>query len=252
MSEKRKLRLDLMVAERGLAESQSKAAALILAGTIAVEGRIVTKPGYPVAPEAAIALRENPLPYVSRGGLKLAPALEQLAIEVKGKVALDIGAATGGFTDCLLTRGAKKVYAVDVGKGLLHWKLRHDPRIVVLEKINARYLDSALIPEPIDLAAVDVSFISLDKILPPLTRLIKPGGLILALVKPQFEVGKGEVGKGGVVRDPAKQKQAVDRIADFARSLGLKEKGRAPSRIKGPKGNQEHFLFLQVSARKTK
>jgi len=244
MSGKRKARLDVLVAERGLAENLTRAAALILAGSITVNGRPAAKPGRAYAADAVIALRENPLPYVSRGGIKLAGALDHFSLQVKGKLALDVGASTGGFTDCLLQRGAAKVYAVDVGKGLLHWKLRQDPRVKVLEEVNARYLDPALIPEPADLATLDVSFISLDKILPPVSRLLQPGGFVLALVKPQFEVGKGEVGKGGVVRDPGKQQAAVDRIAEFARSLGLEEKGRAPAAIKGPKGNQEYFLYL--------
>jgi 23S rRNA (cytidine1920-2'-O)/16S rRNA (cytidine1409-2'-O)-methyltransferase len=245
MSGKPKARLDVLVAERGLAESQTRAAALILAGSILVNGQAASKPGQAVAAEARLELRAT-LPYVSRGGIKLAGALDHFALQVRGRTALDVGASTGGFTDCLLQRGAAKVYAVDVGKGLLHWKLRQDPRVKVLEEINARYLDSALVPEPVDLATVDVSFISLDKILPPVSRLLQPRGFILALVKPQFEVGKGEVGKGGVVRDAEKQKQAVERIAEFARSLGLEAQGLAPAQIKGPKGNQEYFLYLRA------
>ena len=247
MSGKRKARLDVLLTERGLAENRIRAAALVLAGSITVNGQVAAKPGQACAEDAVIELREK-LPYVSRGGIKLAGALNHFRLQVEGQVALDVGASTGGFTDCLLQAGAKLVYAVDVGKGLLHWKLRQAPRVKVLEEINARYLDVALIPEPLDLETIDVSFISLDKILPPVSRLLKPSGFILALVKPQFEVGKGEVGKGGVVRDPEKQRAAVDRIADFARSLGLEEKGRAPAAIKGPKGNQEFFLYLRFAA----
>jgi len=248
----RKERLDILVAERGLAETRNRAAAMILAGGVTVAGRVVTKPGTRVALDAVISLREDTLPFVSRGGIKLAGALDHFGIEVKAKLALDLGASTGGFTDCLLQRGAAKVYAVDVGKGLLHWKLRNDPRVQVREEINARYLDASLVPEPVDLVTVDVSFISLDKILPALLPLLKAGGVVLALVKPQFEVGKGEVGKGGVVRDPAQQQATVDRISKFARSLGLEEQGRVPSSLKGPKGNQEYFLCLQAGTKEKK
>jgi 23S rRNA (cytidine1920-2'-O)/16S rRNA (cytidine1409-2'-O)-methyltransferase len=239
-----KIRLDLLLAERGLAPTRERARAIILAGQVLVNGTPVAKVGALVAAEADITLKAPDHPYVSRGGLKLAAALEHFQIEVTGLIALDVGASTGGFTDCLLQHGAARVYDVDVGYGQLAWRLRQDPRVIILERTNIRYLPREAIPEDIDLAVVDVSFISLKLVLPQVSLFLRPGGAILALVKPQFEVGKGQVGKGGVVRDPQLQLEAVAEIQGFAQSLGLTAVGVIPSPILGPKGNQEYLLYL--------
>jgi 23S rRNA (cytidine1920-2'-O)/16S rRNA (cytidine1409-2'-O)-methyltransferase len=228
---------------RGLARSRAQAQALILAGRVQVEGCAAAKAGTLVPQEARVSLKELS-PFVSRGGEKLAGALDHFDISPAGKVALDTGASTGGFTQCLLSRGAKKVYAVDVGYGQLDATLRHDPRVVVLERTNIRHLPQAAIPEPIELATLDLSFISLTLVLPKILEFLSPGGEILALVKPQFEVGQGQVGRGGVVRDPGLQQAAVQRVAAAAASLGLQVSPAFPSPLKGPKGNQEYFLYL--------
>ncbi|MDP2044865.1 MAG: TlyA family RNA methyltransferase, partial [Deltaproteobacteria bacterium] len=240
---KPKTRLDLLLVERGLAKSRAQAQAVILAGRVAVEGVSLPKAGALVPEAARVAVRESP-PFVSRGGEKLAGALDYFAVSPAGKVALDTGASTGGFTHVLLTRGASRVYAVDVGYGQLDLSLRNDPRVVVLERVNIRYLPAATIPEPIDLATLDLSFISLTLVLPKILELLRPGGEIVALVKPQFEVGKGQVGKGGVVRDPQLQEAAVQKVAAAALALGLKVSPAFPSPLKGPKGNQEYFLYV--------
>ena len=198
-----KIRLDCLLVERGLAESREQAQALILAGAVLVGDRPADKAGSPVPADAEIRIRGEENPYVSRGGLKLRGALDTFGISVRGLVALDVGASTGGFTDCLLQAGAAKVYAVDVGYGQLAWKLREDPRVVCIERTNIRHYDGGGITDGIDIAVIDASFISLRLVIPPVLRLIKDGAIVLALVKPQFEVGKGEVGKRGVVRDPA-------------------------------------------------
>jgi 23S rRNA (cytidine1920-2'-O)/16S rRNA (cytidine1409-2'-O)-methyltransferase len=241
-----KIRLDVLLVERGLVMARERARSLILAGQVVVNGVLVTKVGALVPREAAISLKSPDQPYVSRGGIKLAAALEAFNIEVTGQVALDIGASTGGFTDCLLQHGADRVYSVDVGYGQLAWRLRQDPRVIVLERTNFRYLAREAIPEEVDLAVVDVSFISLKLIIPKIVPFLKSGGIILALVKPQFEVGKGQVGKGGVVRDPELQLRTVDEIKNFSQSLGLAVQGVLPSPILGPKGNQEYLLYLQL------
>jgi 23S rRNA (cytidine1920-2'-O)/16S rRNA (cytidine1409-2'-O)-methyltransferase len=235
--------LDQYLVLHNLAGSRAQAQALILAGRVLVDGVVVTKAGALVPPEAAITLKEA-APFVSRGGEKLAPALDHFGVEVQGAICLDAGAATGGFTDVLLQRGAARVYAVDVGWGQLDPRLRHDPRVVVRERTNLRHLTPAEVPEPLDLITLDLSFISLTLVLPVVVRFLKPGGVILALVKPQFEVGKGQVGKGGVVRDPALQRQAVEKVAACARELGLEVRPAFPAPLKGPKGNQEYFLHL--------
>lgn len=219
---------------------------MILAGQVVVNGALVTKVGALVPREAAISLKSPDQPYVSRGGIKLAAALEAFNIEVTGRSALDIGASTGGFTDCLLQHGAARVYSVDVGYGQLAWRLRQDPRVIVLERTNFRYLAREAIPEEVDLAVVDVAFISLKLIIPKVVPFLKSGGIILALVKPQFEVGKGQVGKGGVVRDPELQLRTVDEIKIFSQGLGLAVQGVLPSPILGPKGNQEYLLYLHL------
>ena len=238
-----KERLDKLVMERGLAPSRERAKALIMAGQVVVDDHLADKAGLMVPTEAQIRLKGEPLPYVSRGGLKLAEGLERFGIDVAGLCAVDVGASTGGFTDCLLQRGARKVFAVDVGYGQLAWKLREDPRVVNLEKTNIRYLEA--LPEPPDLAVIDASFISLDKVLPPTLRLIKEEGTVVALIKPQFEVGRGQVGKGGVVRDEKKHREVVEGIADLAQGLGLSVLGVCDSPILGPKGNKEFLIHLK-------
>ncbi|MEW6658731.1 MAG: TlyA family RNA methyltransferase [Thermodesulfobacteriota bacterium] len=239
-----KERLDTLLVDRGLAETRSKAQALILAGRVEVAGRVETKAGTLVPGDAEIILKPAPHQFVSRGGEKLAGALAHFQVNPRGKLALDVGASTGGFTHCLLIQGAAKVYAVDVGYGQLDASLRQDPRVVVLERRNIRHLPPEDVPEPVDLITLDLSFISLTLVLPKVLEFLRPGGEILALVKPQFEVGKGQVGKGGVVRDFKLQQDAVEKVARAARSLGLKVNPAYPSALKGPKGNQEYFLYL--------
>lgn len=241
-----KERLDLLLLARDLADTRTKAQALIMAGRVRVNGRTVTKAGTLVPTDATVEVLAPASPYVSRGGDKLAAALDHFGLDPAGRVCLDAGASTGGFTHVLLLRGAAKVYAVDVGYGQLDQSLRRDPRVAVLERTNIRLLPRKALPEPVDLATLDLSFISLTLVLPKIVAFIKPGGGILALVKPQFEVGKNRVGKGGVVRDPALQRQAVDKVAQAARGLGLRVSGGFPSPLKGPKGNQEYFLYVRV------
>lgn len=219
-----------------------------MAGQVFVEGQRVDKAGALVPEEARVEVRGPVCPYVSRGGLKLEAAIKAFGISVAGKRALDVGASTGGFTDCLLKRGAARVYAVDVGYGQLHWRLRQDPRVVVLERTNARYLRLKDLGELVDLAVIDVSFISLTKIIPAVKKLVVPGGDIIALIKPQFEVGRGEVGRGGVVKDPQKHRKVISRLRDFFATEGLKDKGLIPSPILGPKGNREFLIWLKVPA----
>jgi 23S rRNA (cytidine1920-2'-O)/16S rRNA (cytidine1409-2'-O)-methyltransferase len=240
---KPKTRLDQLLVARGLAQSRAQAQALILAGRVVVEGLARPKAGALVADAARLTVKETS-PFVSRGGEKLAGALDHFAVTPAGKVALDTGASTGGFTHVLLTRGARRVYAVDVGYGQLDARLRDDPRVVVLERHNIRFLPRETIPEPVDLATLDLSFISLTLVLAKIVEFLAPGGEIVALVKPQFEVGKGQVGKGGVVRDPHLQQAAVQRVAAAAAALGLQVSPAFPSPLKGPKGNQEYFLYL--------
>jgi 23S rRNA (cytidine1920-2'-O)/16S rRNA (cytidine1409-2'-O)-methyltransferase len=235
-------RLDKLVVEHGLAPSRERARALILAGKVEVDGKVVDKAGALV--EGAITLLEADHPYVSRGALKLVKALDHFGVDPEGKVALDAGASTGGFTDVLLRRGARKVFAVDVGYGQLAWGLRQDPRVVVLERENIRYLDPAKIDETPDLAVCDVSFISLTLILGKLAEILGKGKPIVALVKPQFEVGKGEVGKGGVVREPEKRAGAIAKVQAFAREAGMTASEAVESPILGPAGNVEYLLLL--------
>lgn len=240
-----KKRLDLLLVERELVESRERARQLIRAGHVLVDEVVLDKPGVKVREEAQVRLRQT-LPYVSRGGLKLEAALERFALSVEGKVALDVGASTGGFTDCLLQRGAARVYAVDVGYGQLAWKLRQDGRVVVMERTNIRHLTA--LPEPVDLAVVDVSFISLRLVLPVVKKLLKPVGEIVCLIKPQFEAGPEQVGKGGVVRDPAVHKVVLERIVHFAREQGLSVRGLIPSPLRGPAGNVEFFAHLTLES----
>ncbi len=239
----KKLRLDLLLAERGLAESREKAQAIIFAGQVLVNGQKQDKAGAIVPEDAEIRILGETLRYVGRGGLKLEAALKEFAVLVLGKTALDVGASTGGFTDCLLQHGAQKVYAVDVGYGQLAWKLRQDPRVVVIERVNIRDLSSSLVPEPVDLAVIDVSFISLEKVIPPVLNFLKPAAEIVALIKPQFEVGREQVGKGGIVRDEAARTTAVKKVEDFIRGLGFEVKGIIPSPITGQDGNVEFLIY---------
>ncbi len=235
----------------GLADSRAKAQALILAGRVRVDDLPVTKAGTLVPEAAAVEVLAPASPYVSRGGEKLAGALDHFGVDPQGLVCLDAGASTGGFSQVLLLRGATKVFAVDVGYGQLDPVVRNDPRVVVLERVNIRLLPREAIPEPVNLVTLDLSFISLTLVLPKIAAFLKPGGEILALVKPQFEVGKGRVGKGGVVRDPALQQEAVDQVAQAARGLGLEVSEGFPAPLKGPKGNQEWFLHLKMPPNST-
>ncbi len=244
MSRKVKARLDQLLVEKGMAESREKARALIMAGLVRVDGRVEDKPGKHLPLGVSIELKATPR-YVSRGGTKLEAALKHFQLDVRGLTLLDIGASTGGFTDCLLKHGAQKVIAIDVGYGQLHWRLRQDPRVVVLERVNARHLEPEQIDCEVHGAVVDVSFISLKLILPPLSRILSANTFLVALVKPQFEVGKGQVGKGGVVRDPGARERVVSDIAAFSRALGWKVMGHIESPIPGPKGNQEYFMYLR-------
>jgi 23S rRNA (cytidine1920-2'-O)/16S rRNA (cytidine1409-2'-O)-methyltransferase len=239
-----KIRLDQLLVQRGLAASREKAQRLILAGAVRVNGEVAGKPGHtiPDEPELIVAV-EAPERFVSRGGLKLEKAFETFALDVSGRLCLDVGASTGGFTDCLLQHGAARVYAVDVGRGQLDWRLRSDPRVVVREGINARYLKPGDLPGPVSFAVADVSFISLTKILPAVTPLMEPGDLV-TLIKPQFEAGAKQVGKGGVVRDPAVRERVVAEIRAFGEGLpGLVWQACCESPIKGPAGNVEFLAW---------
>jgi 23S rRNA (cytidine1920-2'-O)/16S rRNA (cytidine1409-2'-O)-methyltransferase len=236
-------RIDQLLVERGLSESRQKAQALILAGSVLVDGRRVDKAGQTVSAEAKIELLDSPR-YVGRGGLKLEAALAHWSIAVGGKTCLDVGSSTGGFTDCLLQHGAAKVYAVDVGTGQLDWKLRNDPRVVVREKVNARYLSRQEVPEPVALAVCDVSFISITMILPALTALLSGDAEMVILVKPQFELERHQVGKGGIIRDPELHAAASQRVAAAVESLGFGTE-IIPSPILGAEGNREFLLYAR-------
>jgi len=240
-----KIRLDALLVERGLAESREKAQRLVGAGQVRVRGAVASKPGQQVPADSAIEV-DAPPRFVSRGGEKLDHALNFFGLSPAGRVCLDVGASTGGFTDCLLQHGAARVFAVDVGRGQLHWRLRNDPRVVVLEKVNARYLSAEQIPEPVDFITVDVSFISLTKVLPAAIQLSRAGAAAVTLIKPQFEAGRDQVGRGGVVRDPAVRAGVVAAIREFGeRSLKMKWAGVCESPLRGPAGNIE-FLAAWV------
>ena len=239
-------RLDLLLVARGLAPTREKAQGLILAGLVEVDGRRSDKAGTPVADDADVRVGGPEHPYVSRGGVKLAAALDAFSIDPRGLVCADIGASTGGFTDCLLQRGAQRVYAVDVGYGQLDAGLRGDPRVVVLEKVNARELSRSHLPEPVALAAVDLSFISVRKVLPALLPRLAPGAIVVVLVKPQFEAGRSDVGKGGIVRDPSIRERVVREIGEFAAGIGLTAVGVVPSPIRGARGNQEYLAAYRA------
>jgi 23S rRNA (cytidine1920-2'-O)/16S rRNA (cytidine1409-2'-O)-methyltransferase len=239
-----KRRADQLLVERGLAESRAKAQALILAGVVSADGRRVDKPGTTLPEEIALAVAGRDHPWVSRGGIKLAAALEHFAIDVRGCTALDIGASTGGFTDVLLTRGARRVYAVDVGRGQLDWRLRQDARVTVLEGLNARYLSGADVAELVDLVTCDASFIGLRTVLPAPLALAAERAVLIALIKPQFEAGPRQVGKGGVVRDPAVHAAVCVRISAWVAALpGWRVLGIIESPIQGPAGNREFLLY---------
>jgi len=242
MTEKpRKLRIDQLLVDRGLAESRERAKALLIAGSITVNGQRIDKPGQNVAADARVEVAGK-LRYVSRGGLKLERALDHFGVDVAGKTCVDVGSSTGGFTDCLLQRGAARVYAVDVGHGQLDWKLRNDPRVILREGVNARYLKPEDIGEPASLAVCDVSFISVTLILPVLTPMLTPDGAMIVLIKPQFEVGRDQVGKGGIVRDPALHALACARVRSSVEALGFRAEV-IESPILGAEGNREFLLY---------
>ncbi|RLB77785.1 MAG: TlyA family rRNA (cytidine-2'-O)-methyltransferase [Deltaproteobacteria bacterium] len=240
-----KERLDKLLVQRGLVPSRERARALILAGKVIVDDHRVDKAGVQVHVDSDLRLKGEDIPYVSRGGLKLEKALREFAVTVKDRIAIDVGASTGGFSDCLLQFGAKKVYAVDVGYGQLAWSLREDPRIVNLERSNIRHLQPSQIDDTPALAVIDASFISLAKVLPSTLKLLTETAEIIALIKPQFEVGKGQVGKGGVVKDRALHNQVVKQVCDLATDLNCQILGLTESPILGPKGNREFLIYLQ-------
>lgn len=238
-----KKRLDVLIFEKGLAESRSKAQAVVMEGLVLVNGKKITKAGTQVSEDDIIEI-EKQNPYVSRGGLKLESVLNLFNIDFTGKICIDIGASTGGFTDCMLQHGAKKVYAVDVGTAQLHYKLRNDARVVNVENVNFRYFDKTLLKDDIDIITIDVSFISLDKILPLASEIISKDGFIVAMIKPQFELEPNEINKG-VVRDENLRQKAINKIKDVAINLGLETVKEQDSGVKGPKGNLEHFVLLK-------
>jgi 23S rRNA (cytidine1920-2'-O)/16S rRNA (cytidine1409-2'-O)-methyltransferase len=245
MADKR--RLDALLVERGLAESRARAQALVLAGRVYAGERRLDKPGHALPADTPLSVRGDDQPFVSRGGAKLQHAIDHFRIDPEGRICLDIGASTGGFTDVLLQAGAAKVYAVDVGRGQLAWSLRNDPRVVVLEGVNARYLTAAEIPEPPSLIVCDASFIGLETVLPAALALAAPDAVLVALIKPQFEVGKGRVGKGGVVRDAALHREVCDRIAAWLQQdIGWVVRGITESPLKGPAGNTEFLIVARA------
>ena len=240
-----KERIDVLLVQRGLAESRTRAQALILAGQVIAGETRVDKPGTMIATDVELRLKGEVIPYVSRGGLKLEGALDRYGIDVTGARCADIGASTGGFTDCLLQRGASFVHAIDVGWGQLHEKLRQDPRVRSRERVNARYLTEEDLPEPVSIMVIDVSFISLHQVLPSVLPFLAPGGTLIALVKPQFEVGREHVGKGGVVRDPVAREGAIAGVRELVATLGLSTIGVIDSPVPGPAGNVEALLVAQ-------
>ncbi len=244
MTAPRKKRLDLLVVERGLAKSRETAQTLIMSGNILVNDQPMDKPGMQLAEDARIVSRKPDMPYVSRGGVKLAHAISEIGIDVRGMMCLDVGASTGGFTDCLLQSGAAHVYAVDVGYGQLDWRLRQDERVTVVERTNIRYVTSETLPTDFDLITIDVSFISLKIVIPVIDPFLKPDGHILALVKPQFEVGREQVGKGGVVRDENLHEAIIAELKSYFEEFGLVSEIVIPSPILGPKGNREFLMYL--------
>ena len=247
MTEKtrKKERIDILLHERGFVESRSAARPLLMSGSVYVDGQKVDKAGKLINPDSEIVVKDRLPKYVSRGGLKLEKALSEFQIDVKDKICLDVGSSTGGFTDCLLQHGAKNVHAIDVGYGQLDWKLRNDPRVILKERLNARYLKKEDIGEDVDIVTIDVSFISIKKVINSALQNLKNSGVLIGLIKPQFEVGKGEVGKGGIVRDPQKHKAVITDVEQFLNELGLQEIRTIESPILGAEGNKE-FLFNAV------
>jgi 23S rRNA (cytidine1920-2'-O)/16S rRNA (cytidine1409-2'-O)-methyltransferase len=239
-----KRRVDVLLFERGLAESRERAQALILAGLVCSGTRRIDKAGERLAVDAPLTVRGPDHPYVSRGGVKLSGALDAFGLDPRGIVAADFGASTGGFTDCLLQRGATRVYAIDVGRGQLHDRLRRDPRVVVMERTNARTLGAQSLPESVQWVVIDASFIGLDKLLPAAHAVLADGGIVVALIKPQFELGRARVGKGGVVRDEGARGEAIGGVIAQAQALGFQLQGQADSVLEGPSGNLEHFVWL--------
>ncbi len=239
-----KKRIDKLLVERGLAQTREKAQALIMAGNVLVDDKPAAKPGMSVPEDAEIRLKEAPHPYVSRGGVKLEGAVRNFAVAITGKVCLDVGSSTGGFTHFLLRQGAERVYALDVDVKQLDWKVRHDPKVRTIE-LNARFLEPEHVGEPVDLVTIDASFISLTMLLPRIPAVMKSGGACLALVKPQFEVGREHVGRGGIVRDAALQQASIDKIADAGRKAGFEFVGSVESPITGREGNREFFVFFR-------
>jgi 23S rRNA (cytidine1920-2'-O)/16S rRNA (cytidine1409-2'-O)-methyltransferase len=243
-----KERIDRLLVERGLAESRARAQAMVLAGQVLVGDQRINKPGQMIPTDAEIRIKGGTLRYVSRGGLKLEAALREFRVDPRGKTCIDIGASTGGFTDCLLQHGAAKVWAVDVGHNQLAWRLRSSPQVVVMEGVNARNLSEDQFPVQFDIATIDVSFISLKLILPVVARVIAETSDVIALIKPQFEVGKGEVGRGGIVTDPAKHRRVINEVTESARAIGLNALGLMPSPILGAEGNCEFFIHLRPTS----
>ena len=242
-----KERLDVLLVKRNLAESREKAKAVIMAGNVFVDGQREDKAGSTFSPDVSVEVRGHVLPYVSRGGLKLEKALANFDVDVKDCVCTDVGSSTGGFTDCMLQNGAKKVYAIDVGRGQLDWKLRNDPRVVCMEKTNIRYVTPEDIGEPVDFSSIDVSFISLTKVLTPIRDYLKADGEIVALIKPQFEAGREKVGKKGVVREKSTHREVIRKVMDHAQSIGFDLCALDFSPIKGPEGNIEYLIHLKKS-----
>jgi len=243
----KKTRLDLLIVEKGLVQTRQRARALIMAGKVMVNNRLVDKPGSLIYRNDPVILKEGDIPYVSRGGLKLEKALQTLNMDITGAVCMDVGASTGGFTDCLLKHGAGRVFAVDVGYGQLAWKLVQDSRVVVIDRTNIRYMPAETLQEPVDLITIDVSFISLKIVVPAVIKFMKKNARIMALIKPQFEVGKGNVGKGGVVRNPVLHAEVVKSLSDSFKKTGLLREFVIPSPIRGPRGNKEFFISLKFA-----
>lgn len=243
-----KERLDVLLVKRNLAESREKAKAIIMSGNVFVDGQREDKAGTSFSDEVQIEIKGNTLPYVSRGGLKLEKAIANFAVDVKDKVCTDVGSSTGGFTDCMLKNGARKVYAIDVGRGQLAWKLRQDERVVCMEKTNIRYVTPEDLGEPIDFSSIDVSFISLTKVLMPIRDYLKEDGQITALIKPQFEAGREKVGKKGVVREASTHIEVIQKVTDYARSIGFHVRNLEFSPIRGPEGNIEYLVHLEKCA----
>lgn len=243
-----KERLDILLVKRGLAVSREKAKAIIMSGNVFVKGQREDKAGASFPEEVQIEVKGHTLKYVSRGGLKLEKALANFEVSVKGKVCTDVGSSTGGFTDCMLQNGALKVYAIDVGRGQLDWKLRQDERVVCMEKTNIRYVTPKEIGEPVDFSSIDVSFISLTKVLEPIRAYLKPEGEIVALIKPQFEAGREKVGKKGVVRESATHHEVIEKVAAYANAIGFEIRNIDFSPIKGPEGNIEYLIHLKKCA----